>query len=220
MAKKLTKNQIEFKKQVARIKRGIRTYEKRGIHFNNVPDLDMPKRVTKKKLQELKSLKPKKVAEKYGVSLDFETGEFISAKEFFKIEKEQRKRAKQLSKQDLINQYTNLDDYQDFDVSDYPDFSDIILSNFRAELQNFPEGVKNIFYTWLDEVLKTHRPQTIAELIEDAKQRGLINYSFFGSDEEMARYTVTELTYDLPHFSNEKRQELFKELENLEDWTE
>ena len=51
---KLTKNQQEFKKQVNRIRRFYKRAEKRGFEFPEKINLEMPARVTRKKIEELK----------------------------------------------------------------------------------------------------------------------------------------------------------------------
>lgn len=58
MAKrKLTPNQVAAQKEIARIKRFIRRAEKRGFIFEPI-DLSLPARITKKKIEQLKAIKP------------------------------------------------------------------------------------------------------------------------------------------------------------------
>ena len=57
MAKK-TPNQIAYQKEVKRIERFLRTAQKKGYTFAQVPSLQMPKRVTKKQLERIKAIKP------------------------------------------------------------------------------------------------------------------------------------------------------------------
>lgn len=62
--KKLTPNQIAFKKEVKRIKRFIHNAEKRGYVFDDNILPKQPKRVTHKKLEEIKSIKPSNLYDK------------------------------------------------------------------------------------------------------------------------------------------------------------
>ena len=76
----MTKNQLEFKKQQRRLKRAIKRLEKQGyfdFHFE-IPT--QPKRVTKKRIEEIKAIKPKHIL-KGAQHVDFETGWVRSAEE-------------------------------------------------------------------------------------------------------------------------------------------
>ena len=76
----MTKNQLEFKKQQRRLKRAIKRLEKQGyfdFHFE-IPT--QPKRVTKKRIEEIKAIKPKHIL-KGAQHVGFETGWVRSAEE-------------------------------------------------------------------------------------------------------------------------------------------
>lgn len=76
--KKLTANQAAFKKEINRLRDGLRKAQQRGFlpDFNLIPE--MPKRVTKKALDFIRKLKPRNIYIK-GEWVDKETGEIISA---------------------------------------------------------------------------------------------------------------------------------------------
>lgn len=88
--KKYTQNQLEYKKELSRIKRFIKRAEKRGYTFNfDIPDL--PKRVTKKSIEKLKrETTPEKLYEKsfYGGFASY--GEKVAGKEGLKLERSAR----------------------------------------------------------------------------------------------------------------------------------
>ncbi|MCQ2740211.1 MAG: hypothetical protein MJ237_08320 [bacterium] len=66
MAIKKTANQIEYEKQVKRLKQAMKRAEKEGYIFDATPiPTARPKRVTKKLLKELKELTPKKLKAQY-----------------------------------------------------------------------------------------------------------------------------------------------------------
>lgn len=56
--KRKTKNQQAYEKELARIKRFMRSAEKRGYQFIEEPNLVIPARITKKKLEEIKGVTP------------------------------------------------------------------------------------------------------------------------------------------------------------------
>ena len=76
----MTKNQLEFKKQQNRLKRAIKRLEKQGYFDFNFEIPTTPKRVTKKRIEEIKSIKPKHIL-KNAQHVDFETGWVRSAEE-------------------------------------------------------------------------------------------------------------------------------------------
>ena len=57
-SQKLTTNQMAFKKELYRIKRFIRNARKRGYEFDDNVLPKQPKRITRKKLEEIKNIKP------------------------------------------------------------------------------------------------------------------------------------------------------------------
>lgn len=225
MAKKLTKNQIEFNKQVKRINRAIKTYEKKGFYFQNLPDLSLPARITQKKLNELKSLKPKKLAEKYSVFVITETGEFIPAKQKITLDNELRKQKiseslRDKKRKEEIKSFTSLSDFSDYDTDSYPVFSDLIISNFRAEITNFGKDIQAIIYKWLEEVSTKYGTDLVAEQIENAKQNGLIQILYEDSNEESTKYVLSRMTDALPDFNDNYKAKITQALEKFEDWND
>ena len=61
---KLTPNQMEFKKELKRIKRFIHNARKRGYEFDDNVLPKQPKRITRKKLEEIKNIKPSNLYDK------------------------------------------------------------------------------------------------------------------------------------------------------------
>ena len=108
----MTKNQLEFKKQQRRLKRAIKRLEKQGyIDFDfEIPVL--PKRVTQKRIEEIKAIKPKHIL-KGAYHVDFETGWVRSAEEV-RAEKKQiaiqkRKRTIEEKRKRTIEEKSNDD---------------------------------------------------------------------------------------------------------------
>lgn len=63
-SQKLTLNQMAFKKELNRIKRFVRNARKRGYEFDDNVLPKQPKRVTRKKLEEIKNIKPSNLYDK------------------------------------------------------------------------------------------------------------------------------------------------------------
>lgn len=63
-SQKLTANQMAFKRELYRIKRFIRNARKRGYEFDDNVLPKQPKRVTRKKLEEIKNIKPSNLYDK------------------------------------------------------------------------------------------------------------------------------------------------------------
>ena len=63
-SQKLTPNQMEFKKELKRIKRFIQSARKRGYEFDDNVLPKQPKRITRKKLEEIKNIKPSNLYDK------------------------------------------------------------------------------------------------------------------------------------------------------------
>ena len=95
----MTKNQLEFKKQQRRLKRAIKRLEKQGYFDYDFEIPTLPKRVTKKRIEEIKAIKPKHIL-KNAQHVDVETGwvrpaeEVRAEKKQIAIQKRKRKKKK------------------------------------------------------------------------------------------------------------------------------
>lgn len=96
---KPTKNQVAFKKEVKRIKRAITRESKRGLELKAPLDLTMPKRVTQKRVDDLKKLTPDRLRAKM-IAVDPKTLEIISGTErMAQIRSDRAKKAAETRKQ-------------------------------------------------------------------------------------------------------------------------
>ena len=77
MAKKLTRLQQEYEKEIARLRKGFKRYEKQGFVFPEENYGQRPSRVTKKKLESIKQVKPKELTS-ISERFDIETGEILT----------------------------------------------------------------------------------------------------------------------------------------------
>lgn len=85
-SKKLTTNQMEFKKELKRIKRFIHNARKRGYEFDDNVLPKQPKRITRKKLEEIKNIKPSNLYDK-AVYYDEVTHETFTGQQGRRIER-------------------------------------------------------------------------------------------------------------------------------------
>ena len=103
--KKPTQLQLDYRKQVKRLKQAIRRAEKRGyiIPDNIIPE--QPKRITRKSVERLKKITTKDIYAK-SEKLDFETGELIPGETARKLERsEASKKAAKTRKNKLKSDY-------------------------------------------------------------------------------------------------------------------
>lgn len=153
--KKLTPNQQEWKKEIGRIKRFISQKEKEGFRFDfSIPET--PERITKKKLELIKSVKPSYLYE-HGRYIKRDKTE-ITAEEYLEQRKEylaQKRKAKNvLKKQKKSNKKYNP-----------PKFTDVVLSMVESMIEAWvppPNWSKNFV------IIKTQDKNTLDSMLKGA----------------------------------------------------
>lgn len=221
MAKKSTQLQIEYKKQVKRLKQAIKRAEKRGylVPENILPK--QPKKVTTKSVERLKKITTKEIYAK-SEKLDLETGELIPGEVARKQEKsESSKKAAKTRKAKKEKRYNadrgESEDYE-YNYYDFPDMADIIISNFRAEMTRFPEIAYPIVTEWLDRLLRDYSKEDVSEMLENSASQGLgIDYSI-AYREDLLLDRLTEIMDFLPGASTGNKMDIMDALEYEEDW--
>lgn len=220
MAKKSTQLQIEYKKQVKRLKQAIKRAEKRGylVPENILPK--QPKKVTTKSVERLKKITPKEIYAK-SEKLDFETGELIPGEVARKQEKSEsaKKAAKTRAKKEKrYNADRGESEDYEYNYNDFPDMADIIISNFRAEMTRFPEIAYPIVTEWLDRLLRDYSKEDVSEMLENSASQGLgIDYSI-AYREDLLLDRLTEIMDFLPGASTGNKMDIMDALEYEEDW--
>lgn len=229
---KLTKNQQAFKKEINRLRDGLRKAVKRGFlpDFNLIPD--MPKRVTKKALEAIRKLKPRNIYIK-GDWVDRSTGEIISAHQrvykgrptypdykFTPTSVSDYKAERLAEKLDDI--FPDIDiDYgpiinppQTPDVLETDDLAYTILANLREEIKETlsrPHLINHML-TWVDIIENKFGAENAAKAVEK------IGKSF--------RQWITDSTSPDYEAMNEYREAFYEEISKLlpkgfaEDWVE
>ena len=137
----MTKNQLEFKKQQRRLKRAIKRLEKQGYFGFDFEIPTLPKRVTQKRIEKIKAIKPKHIL-KGAQHVDFETG-WVRPAEEVRAEKKQiaiqkRKRTIEEKRKRLLEEKTN-------DIPTYLGIGEIIPSLSTIEIvQNRLNALANM----------------------------------------------------------------------------
>lgn len=180
MTTKITPEQ-EYKKELRRIKQFIRRASKRGFFWDKSPIPNQPKKITSKSVERLRKITPD-VLYKKGEYVVQETGELIPATKGRKLERKRAvEKAKETRKykQKPIDKpiYSPDDDEVEYDTDDtyYPNFIDIVLSNFRAQLAQFPnaEGTP-LLLSWFETLISDNGREAVAQMLQDGAEQGLL----------------------------------------------
>lgn len=216
--KKPTQLQLDYSKQVKRLKQAIRRAEKRGYIIPGGIIPEQPKRVTRKSVERLKKITTKDIYAK-SEKLDLETGELIPGEVAIKDERSKAsKKAAQKRKEKRYNAKQGESEYYESQYETFPSAADIVIANFRAELTRFPEVVQPLVNQWLDRLLNDYSKEDVAEMLENAAAQGLgIDYSI-AYREDLLLDRLSEMLDLLPDASTGNKMEIMEALEYEEDW--
>ena len=216
--KKPTQLQLDYKKQVKRLKQAIRRAKKRGyvIPDNIIPQ--QPKRVTRKAVERLKSITTNDIYSK-SEKIDFDTGELIPGEVARKAERsEAAKKAARTRREKRYNAEKGESEYYEPQYETFPSAADIVISNFRAEASRFPEVAQPIINQWLNRLLNDYSKEDVAEMLEQAASQGLgIDYSI-AYREDLLLDRLSEIMDLLPGASTGNKMDIMEALEYEEDW--
>lgn len=209
---KLTPTQQEYRKERQRIQRQINRMTKRGY---DVPDLlpKIPKNITQASVRRLKKITTEKLY-KESRFIDFETGEILTSKEGQTLERSRRKKPKHKVQAPPTPVAPPEPDYVMFDNQ--------ILTVFTMEMTEIfgrNEKLFNYITRWYNRALEKYGAEEMAEALEQAKAQGMFPGWEAVSDSEILVGKLEAIT-NLMAINAESREELFEELEQLEDWTE
>ena len=207
---KLTPTQLEYRRERQRIQRQINRMTNRAY---DVPDLlpKIPKKITEASVRRLKRITTEKLY-KESRFIDVETGEILTSKEGQALERSRRKKPKQKAQAPPPPP----------PESDYARFDKNILMVFAMEMTAiFGRNYKlfNYITRWYNMSLEKYGAEEMAEALEKAKSEGLFPGWEAVSDNEILVGKLEAIT-NLMAINSESREELFEELEQLEDWTE
>ncbi len=217
--KQLSDVKHAYRKERQRIQRQINRMKKRGY---DVPELlpKIPKKITEASVRRLKKLTTEKLY-KESRFIDFETGEILTSEEGQKLEKSRRRKPKRKEQPSPPIPPTPLpgpigsgDDYVIFDRQ--------ILTVFTMEMTEIfgrNEKLFNYITRWYNRALEKYGVEEMAEALEQAKADGMFPGWEAVSDSEILVGKLEAIT-NLMAINSESREELFEELEQMEDWTE
>lgn len=202
-----------YRKERHRIQQQIRRMKNRAY---DVPDLlpDIPKRITQASVRRLKKITTEKLY-KESRFVDIETGEILTSKEGQKLERSRRRKPKQKVQAPPPTPVAPPE-------PDYVMFDKQILTVFTMEMTEIfgrNEKLFNYITRWYNMSLEKYGADEMAEALEKAKSEGMFPGWEAVSDSEILVGKLEAIT-NLMAINSESREELFEELEQLEDWTE
>lgn len=218
--KQLSEVKQAYRKERQRIQRQINRMAKRGY---DVPDLlpKIPKKITEASVRRLKKLTTEKLYQESRF-VDFETGEILTSEEGQKLEKVRRRRPKPKVKAPSPTATTPSPSPSAPLEPDYVSFDTQILTVFTMEMTEIfgrNEKLFNYITRWYNRALEKYGAEEMAEALEQAKAEGMFPGWEAVSDSEILVGKLEAIT-NLMAINSESREELFEELEQLEDWTE
>lgn len=216
--KQLSDVKQAYRKERQRIQRQINRMTKRGY---DVPELlpKIPKKITEASVRRLKKLTTEKLY-KESRFIDFETGEILTSEEGQKLEKVRRRRPK--PKVQAPTPTAPSPTPVAPPEPDYVIFDKQILTVFTMEMTEIfgrNEKLFNYITRWYNRALEKYGAEEMAEALEQAKAQGMFPGWEAVSDSEILVGKLEAIT-NLMAINAESREELFEELEQLEDWTE
>lgn len=233
MTTKITPEQ-EYKKELRRIKQFIRRASKRGFFWDKYPIPNQPKKITSKSVERLRKITPD-VLYKKGEYVVQETGELIPAIKGRKLERkravEKAKETTSKSKKDRKSKtkqkpkdtpiYSPDDDEAEYDTDDtyYPNFVDIVLSNFRGQLAQFPnaEGTP-LLLAWFDKLIADNGREAVAQMLQEGAEQGLlITWETVYKSVNTKTY-MTEMMNYLPDQGKFYTEQIMDTMEQFEWW--
>lgn len=224
-----------YRRERQRIQRQINRMTKRGYDVQkSLPKI--PKLITQASVRRLKKITNEKLY-KESRFIDIETGEILTGKQGQLIENKQRtQRAAQTrrNKRKNVSGETSEAPTQD-ETKGYQDrngkpvygvevvqFTQQVLTVFTMEMTEIFGRVPKLFNyitAWFTAARFKYGDEELAEVLQQTKESGDWPGWECISDEELLRGKLTAIT-DLMAVNRESREELFEELEQLEDWTE
>ena len=174
MARKLTPMQEAFRHEQQRLKRAIsREFRKTGLKLDKSLIPEMPKRVTQKRLQEIKEIKPFDLR-KQTQYVDYETGEIIDYKKAKNLWQEQQK---------ISTPYTL-------------DFEQQAIDGFFDTISKYNQGFQMKMRAWINGLIDQYGKSAVAQMLIDGFSEGVIITNRIAySDDACAEFMADLLNY-------------------------
>jgi hypothetical protein len=238
---RLTPLQVEYKKEIDRLMRGVKKAEKQGYIFDEEALPKMPKRVTKKSLTEIRQTKPSQLKEKAhkveqepapellpadrqpirtedGYLIDPNTGEVIEQPEVKTEPKKENPRERWYREHGYV--YDPSTRKWEKARQELPRFTSMVISNFREDVSHFPEVAEPMISAWLGELINNYGEDDVAQMLEEAKGEGVwIDYTIAYKRDALIGMISQMMEY-LPDASDQFKKDLTERFEYGEDWSE
>lgn len=206
--KKLTLNQIEYNKQVKRIKQFVRRAEKRGYKFSDDIIPKRPKRISKKSIKKLQNLKPNQLYEK-AEYLDTSSGEIVKGTKGRDIErKRSAEKAKQTRKR---NKTKNKSKKKTLKAED------VILNNFYEYLKTFPRKLTSRISQFVKKLENEIGRNEVALALQNMpmKFHEILEAVHYDSNQAYEDFATQLLEY-LPNASDQYKKDAMDDFEYYE----
>lgn len=181
MKKQKSKYYSEYMRERRRVQRLINRYKKSGVEINiSIPKI--PKRITQGSINRLSKITAEKVSRETFTPHPL-TGELISVKEARKLGFTLNTLSHNISstfddamRLSIGKNLTNLlSNYRDAKYAELPSYDDVIITNFLAEISQFPDVTREIILNWFNQMRNSLNDDSkIADMLEDAKQNGVM----------------------------------------------
>ena len=223
--RKQTSAELDYSKQVKRIKQFISRAEKRGYKFSEDVLPKRPKRVTQSSVRKLAKLTPEKLYQKavYGGLASY--GEIVPATEGVKLERSFRaKKVAETRKYRLAEPKQEPTNTKGFvppeNISDDETFFDaVVITGFKAHVRQFNEHASNLLLSWLDRILATNDAHDVATMLNDGAESGVIvTYQIVYSQDKLTQY-MSEMLDFLPEAGPLFKAEIMDAMEEEEDFS-
>ena len=141
-----------YKKQIRRLRRAIsREFRKTGVELDSSLIPEMPKRVTQKRLQEIKSIKPKDLR-RQSKYVDYETGEIIdyeTAKNMWQ------------NQQEIATPYEL-------------DFTQTVIDSFYDSISKYNTDFQSRIKAWISGLINQYGKDAVAQMLMDGAEAGVL----------------------------------------------
>lgn len=195
--KKLTKNQQEYRKQIYRLRRIELKLMSEGAVLEEVHQLTIPKRVTKKMIENLKDIKPRNIRKKAEIEFN---GSFVPYNTYAKAVKSSNRVARILPDENMLAAQ--------------------IISNIRDSFSTYADKLASWLDEWLTSLVNSFGAVNFARTVQAMPWYITDYFQAYMPDYKQA---ISEFTADLfSYFGNNEDSLpfLYDIMEETEDWEE
>lgn len=206
MAKRKNKSQaeIEYNKQLNRIKRFIRRNESRGFQFDDIIP-NKPKRVTKASVNRLKKITPDVLYKHSVYGGEATQGEIVSGRRG-------RKLAREYARQKTIQD--NKRRKYDTEPLSLDDYSKLIIANFKSTILHFPQEIADKIIALINQIQLQQGEIELAQALNDMPLQfhEYLNVLGYDSGEAVKEFSAALVDY-LPEASDAYKEDLIEAFE-------